>query len=525
MAKDGEAFNYYITFYIVISFFAALTKGLSIWVEQKIYLKTLGILSHTIIHKYLKCNSFYAMQLQYKNVDNPGQRIADDIKSFVDVFLQLFRAIVVEGLRAIAFSSVLFTVAPSLVVVMIAYSIAIVSIGVILFGAAMTFWKQKHIIARSNVRISLLRIRMFAESIAFYNGNGRERKWIMDWYNSLVGIREKRYAWTSSLQLLLAINYKITSVTPFVLLAPLFFKAEIKDYGSVMQSIWAFSVLSKAVQLPLSKIISFSVLHVTYDRFMAVNDSCDKLIASKNFQESSLEIYESNDLKITNLDVVLPPPKSDRLTKNLNLKVSTPGKSLLISGSSGCGKSSLLRTISGLWSFGKGRIGKPKLVMFLPQQSYIPHIPLEENTLKRQLLFPWWSSDMDDIPDEVIINVLKSVNLGHILKRCSGNIDTSMRWTNKLSHGEKQRLAFARVILCSPKMIFLDEATSALDKKNETQMYNLLKDMSCTYISIAHNYALIDFHERILLLNKTGAWEILDPKTYKEKLISITNQE
>ncbi len=179
-------------------------------------------------------------------------------------------------------------------------------------------------------------------------------------------------------------------------------------------------------------------------------------------------------------------------------------QSLLIMGASGTGKSSVLRTIAGLWSSGSGSLERPALsdLMFLPQRPY-----MIQGSLRDQLLYPYPGRA---VSDEEIHRIVKEVNLDDVLTRVDCELDRVVDWTNVLSLGEQQRVAFARLFLHPPKFAFLDEATSALDEDNQDHLYALLKKSTVGYISVGHSTTLIEHHERLLILDRSGSWEIKD---------------
>merc|ERR1712096_38038 len=227
-------------------------------------------------------------------------------------------------------------------------------------------------------------------------------------------------------------------------------------------------------------------------------------------QGSVVEHTHGSDLKIDNLCLQIPGTHH-KLVQNLNLNV-TKGKSLLIVGPSGVGKSPLLRAVCGLWPAHSGKIQMPEQenLMFLPQNAYIPQIPLEQNTLKAQLLFP---RAFATNTDEEMNNTLKMVNLSHLMTEERG-LYTCQDWRKQLSGGEKQRLAMARLLLAEPKMAFLDESTSALDDANEALLYNTLQKDKASYVSVGHRKELVKYHSHILELSPGGKWELRPSPQY-----------
>ena len=221
-----------------------------------------------------------------------------------------------------------------------------------------------------------------------------------------------------------------------------------------------------------------------------------------------IDTVEDSRLSLQHLTLQTPNYKIT-LVNDLSIELQ-PGEGLLIMGASGCGKSSILRAIAGLWNSGTGTIYRPPLaeILFLPQRPY-----LILGSLRDQLLYP--RTDLN-ISDAKIYQALEEVNLPDLAARFGG-LDIVQNWDSVLSMGEQQRVAFARLLLTKPRYTILDEATSALDVENEQGLYQHLQTLSTTYISVGHRPTLLQYHHQVLEVFGDQTWQVSDRATYKSE--------
>ena len=302
-----------------------------------------------------------------------------------------------------------------------------------------------------------------------------------------------------------SINYA-GNFFPYLIMAIPYFRGDI-DYGRFIQASFAFGMVEGSLFFIVNQIEELAKFTAGIGRLEGFQSKVESISQTKPIDNQNI-ISDYSSILINDAD--LYAPGSDKaIIKNLNLSIET-NQSLLVVGPSGCGKTSLLRMISGLWEPNQGSIKKPKTgdLLFIPQKPY-----MLLGSLREQLCYP---TEVEKFSDDHLISVLNEVNLNSIVDRYP-NLDVKQDWPRILSLGEQQRLAFARLLLNSPRFAVLDEATSALDIKTEKRLYNLLRDRELSLISVGHRPSLKDFHENILELNGKGDWKLFTTDKYNFK--------
>jgi vitamin B12/bleomycin/antimicrobial peptide transport system ATP-binding/permease protein len=318
--------------------------------------------------------------------------------------------------------------------------------------------------------------------------------------NMLVLIR-----WNRNLAFFTTGYNSLALILPLVIVAPLFMQGKV-EFGKIAQATAAFATFLAAVSLFITQFERLSAFAAGVTRLGSLWDFLDERDVEDDLEaDTSEQIEISEDERTILLEglTVKTPGDGRELIHDLNFRLP-PGKSLLIMGESGSGKSSLLRTIAGLWSSGAGKIGRPayRNMMFLPQRPYM--VP---GSLRAQLDYPEARRDTDN---ETMQEVLETVNLPELADRVEGDFDRNADWANMLSLGEQQRLSFARLLFKRPAIAFLDESTSALDEPNENRLYQYLRKHHYTYVSVGHRSTLLKHHDWLLRIGKDGRWELLE---------------
>lgn len=489
-------------------------------------------LTDSFIDRYFRDRAFYNINQFSPDIDNPDQRIAEDVRSFTQESLTLVLVAVESVLSIIAFSGVLWGISRELVLFLVIYAVAgtVLTIGV--FGQPLVKLNFEQLKKEANFRFSLVRVRENAEAIAFYQGEGQESEQIKDRFIAAFDNYKKLLSWELALNGLTNFYEFIPFVLPAIVVAPGVFSGEV-EVGKVSEAQGAFIRVFFSLNVIVARLQSLTAFGAGIDRLYDFSDAIGDIESPNMLEDESSEelpvlaaslevktkseaetntgadtkasspvisIEASPTLALNNL--TLQTPNYQRtLIENLSLTLDQSG-SLLVTGPSGCGKSSLMRAIAGLWRSGMGTILRPDIqdLLFLPQKPY-----MVLGNLRQQMLYPYPDTKATDTQ---LAEVLKQVNLPDLADRYEHGFDTVEEWGDVLSLGEQQRLSFARVLIHQPAYTLLDEATSALDRSNEEQLYSHLAAAKTAYVSVGHRESLENYHQSLLRLAEDHTWKI-----------------
>lgn len=464
-------------------------------------------LTHRFLDSYFSKRRYYELNAD-TGIDNPDQRIAEDINTFTQRSLFFLFILIGSTLQLIAFSSVLWSISHVLVYFLVLYSIAGTLLTVFIFGKPLIGINFLQLKREADFRFSLVRVRENAESIAFYRGEKQELKQLKQRFAEAFKNFNQLIKSQFFLNLFQYGYSMLTIVVPSAIIADQVLSGEL-EVGRAVQAAGAFAAVLTAISLIVDNFESLSRFAAGVDRLNTFalamagevnSDPYGKTNGKTGGKARAGGVIQS--VVETNLaleDVTLQTPNYERiLVRNLSISID-PGDGLMIVGESGCGKSSLLRAIAGLWYSGSGKIIRPQLedMLFLPQRPY-----MLMGTLRSQLLYP---NKDKTIPEAELLALLVSVNLPDLAKRFGG-LDVEIDWGHVLSIGEQQRLAFARVLLTKPRYAILDEATSALDSANEEMLYEQLIASETTLVSVGHRSTILKYHKHVLELTGNGEW-------------------
>ncbi|HBZ05011.1 MAG TPA: ABC transporter ATP-binding protein [Massilia sp.] len=507
-ARNGDRFWTSVRACLLVLAFAIPVYAFYYYMRDRFANQWRRWLTGRFLDGYLNGRKYYRLRGD-SEIDNPDQRISEDINTFTGRSIHFLLIFLGSIMQLVAFSAVLWSISRVLVGVLAVYALAGTVVALYIYGNPLIQLNFRQLRREADFRFSLVRLRENAESIAFYRGEAQERAHIDGKFEQVIQNFGQLIRKQCSLNLFQRTFSQLTLVLPFVILAQGVLSGEL-EVGRAVQAAGAFTAVLAAVGLIVDNFESLSRFVAGIDRLQALSrlmlpEPQAQAPAAESTQPR-IQMRPGAQLALESL--TLHPPQSDRvLIKDLNLSLK-PGDALLITGESGCGKSSLLRAIAGLWNTGSGVIHHPpqENFFFLPQQPY-----LQTGTLRSQLIYP---SAHTDLSDAQLLAILEEVHLPRLAERMGG-LDAVHDWEKLLSVGEQQRLAFARVLVHKPSIVILDEATSALDSANEAALYARLRANGTTLISIAHRAAVLRHHTHVLRLLGDGAWEMHEAGAYQ----------
>ncbi|HEY5898550.1 MAG TPA: ABC transporter ATP-binding protein/permease [Burkholderiales bacterium] len=494
--KDQAEFFAQLWRFTVIAVFWIIAGVYRLYLQQMLQIEWRTWLNEHFLAAWLKDRAYYRLQLVNGGVDNPDQRIAEDLRLFVDMTLDLSIGLLSAVVMLASFTGILWTLSGD-------FTVAGISIPGYMFWVALVYsvvgsWLT-HKIGKpligldfnqqrfeADYRYSLVRLRENSEGVALYKGeqlelaNFHERfqMVIQNWWGIMT--KRKQLNWFTSFYAQLAI------VFPYLVAAPRYFSGAV-GMGFIFQTASAFRNVQASLSWFIDAYPQFAQWKATVDRLTSFSASLERVRSDARELGGEHGEAAHETIGVEALELSLPQGRPLLAPTTIELR---PREDVLVSGPSGAGKSTFFRALAGIWPYWKGRVRLPQgaRLLFLPQKAYLP-----VGALKRAVTYP---GDTASFSDAEIADALQAVGLASL----AGDLERSENWAQLLSGGEQQRLAFARALLNKPDWLFLDEATASLPEDAQEALYRLVKTRlpRTTLVSIGHRASLRAYHGRQL---------------------------
>jgi vitamin B12/bleomycin/antimicrobial peptide transport system ATP-binding/permease protein len=506
---------------IAFSIMAALWIArimLDMYLFQRFVLRWRIWLTKHLTDDWLNGRAYYRGRFIDDTIDNPDQRIQQDVDVFttgvgasanqpayISTNALLFGAI--EAVVSVAsFTAILWNLAgpqeyfgvtiPKAMFWILFVFVLVVSIVAFWIGRPLIDYSFLNEKTNAAFRYALVRLRDAAEAVGFYRGERAERVVLNDRFKPIVDNYRRYIRRTLGFS---GWNYSVSQVIvplPWIVQAPRLFAGEIK-FGDVGQTATAFGKIQDSLSFFRNAYDNFASFRAAIIRLHGLKEANDKArqLPTITLEDSTRDVVELDGVEIRT-------PTGLQLIEPLDLRLD-PGDGLVVTGRSGTGKTTLLRSLAQLWPYATGTLRRPgeeNETMFLSQ---LPYVPL--GNLRAVVSYPLAPGDF---PDDEVRRALVKVALPHLVDR----LDEAQDWAKVLSPGEQQRVSFARILLTKPKAAFLDEATSALDEGLEMTLYQLIRTElpQTILVSVSHRPEVEQYHEKHLHLLGEGEWR-LDP--------------
>jgi putative ATP-binding cassette transporter len=489
----GEADGAWFPGFCVIAAAYILIAVYQLYLRQALQIRWRRWLTERYLEDWLSGRAYYRIALTDRDTDNPDQRIADDIRLFVDDTLSLGLGLMNSVVTLFSFIFVLWSLSGP--VEILGVSIPGYMVWVAILYSVLGTWLA-HLIGRrliglnflqqrveADFRYALMRVRDNVEGVALYAGEADEQRGLTQRFRALMTNWWAIMVATKRLTFFTAGFTQVASIFPIVVAAPAYFAGRI-PLGGLIQTSSAFGQVQGALSWFVDNYARLTEWRATVERLTTFT----RAIAIARAAEGGI-VAATGGEAVAMRGVTIALPDGRVLLSDAALDLAR-GEAVVIAGASGSGKSTLFRALAGIWPFGRGEVRIPDgaRALFLPQRPYLPI-----GTLRRAVCYPL---DADTVPDAAIRAALEAVSLPQLADR----LDEEDSWDRRLSGGEQQRLAFARALLVKPDFLFLDEATASLDPAGEAALYALLRERlpGTAVLSIAHREAVRRFHDRAL---------------------------
>ena len=507
-SKEVLAFSQAFGVFFGLALAFVFVSTYRIYVRQRLEIRWRHWLTDHYLQRWITSQAYCQMELHRKLTDNPDQRISEDVRNFVASALGLSLSLLSAVATLLSFAGILWSLSGHWAVVVkgIYVNIPGLMMWVAVLYAVVTSWLTHRVGRRlvpiqfdrerfeADFRFALVRFRENVEVVALSHGEDSARRNALGRFHSVIAnwlqlIRAQR-----NLTLVTTGIGQANALVPLLVAAPGYFAGSL-SLGSVMQTNIAYGQVSGALAWFVNAYQEIAQWRASIERLLTFTEEIESTCAELERAEGiHIEHQRDGVLRLSHLR--LSKPDGRVLVDDTDAEIKA-GDRVALLGRSGSGKRTLLRAIAGIWRFGQGRIELPEAarMIFLAERPYLPIA-----TLRTALSYP---APEGSFSDDRIREALRLVGLDAFGDR----LDETEHWEQRLSGGEQQRLALARVLLQEPDWIFLDGATSSLDEETEQRMYALLRERlpRAAVVSIADRSSIAQHHERRWTLVPHGA--------------------
>jgi putative ATP-binding cassette transporter len=478
----------YVGVFAVSTVFAVLFR----FVEEHLGLLWREWLTRVLVLGYVERGTPYRLR-EHGRIDNPDQRIADDVRAFTSGSLSLVLMLLNGSFTILAFAGVMWSISPRLFAVAVLYAAA-GSLLTVLLGRPLIWLNYRQSDREASFRADLVHLRENADSVALLRREGRLRARLLGRVDALadnarriIGVNRNLGYFTTGY------NYLI-QIIPALIVGPLFMRGEV-EFGVITQSAMAFSHLIGAFSLIVTQFQQISSYAAVLARLGSLSESMERVAA----ETSPIEIRDDAGLRLAFEDLTLRSPRDGQLLiSKLSLEIPH-GIRVLVAGANEPAKVALFRASAGVWDSGEGRILRPapEEIMFVPERPYLPPGTLREALLRTGREY--------ELPDAGILAALRALRLEPVLER-AGGLDVERDWDDVLSLGEQQELVVARVLLAQPSFAVLQRIDTTLAPDQVARVLDCLAEESITVVDLAAGSSQRNHYDGVLELRADGSW-------------------
>ncbi len=443
---------------------------------------------------------------QKGDVDNPDQRISEDIRTYSITTLSFILMFLNGSFTVLAFSGVMWSISPRLFMVSVIYAI----VGTYFsyrFGRPLVHLNYDQLDKEANFRSSLTYLRANADSVVLSRREGHLINLNMRNLDDLVANFRRIISVNRNLNFFTTGYNWMIQLIPALVVAPMFISGQVK-FGVITQAAMAFTQLLGAFSLIVNQFQSIS----SYTAVVSRLDSLMEAGSREEAADAERNGFFKDDNAVAYNNLTLHSPHSDRvLIKDLTFQIPY-GRRLLVLGSDNTARTGLFFATAGLWDVKEGEIIRPRLdhILFLPESPYLP-----PGTLRELLMRPWPEEEGIGeaslktmlVAEERIMEVLRTLDIDGLVGRFNG-LDHRQHWENLLTLTEQQLLVIARVLLCEPRFVFMDKPSTTLSPEQVDWILGIFTQHSISYVVFedAEIPANGENYDAVLELKSNATW-------------------